>query len=165
MRTSFTLIELVIVIAIIGLLSQSAVLSFSSTLSNFKKATEVQDLMSFIKRGQNYALRAQCNMRLEYDAQTKTLTWIAPKKSKDPYTLLVDDFGPTLSSFTPQSITVDEVSWKFPWLVSAWGEVLEMSNTATGPGVGETSFPYSVALNISDDVSWRLYPYTGFIEF
>jgi len=127
----FTLIELMITVAIIGILAAVAYPSYTNYIRKGKRATAQTALMELASKEQTYLLD-----RRVYTANLTSLGFVAPKEIENDYTFAIDSISDAPLAFTAkatpstalttkgeQVLTVDHLGTKTPSnTVGYWGK-------------------------------------------
>lgn len=130
-QRGFTLIELMITVAIVGILATVAYPSYTHYIRKGKRATAQAALMELASKEQTYLLD-----RRIYTANLTSLGFIAPKEIENDYTFAIDSISDVPLAFqakaTPsaaltakgeKALTVDHLGTKGPAnTIGYWGK-------------------------------------------
>ena len=115
-RRAFTLVELILVAAIIAVISGIAIPRYSASLSNFRARTAARRLVADIALAQSQARASSAKKEIEFTQTGYTIKGIAGLDGKATYSVAFaeDPYHARIKlSFTPESsvLTFDGYGW------------------------------------------------------
>ena len=168
-KKAFSLLELVIVLAILGVLSSTFLPNFSQGLGLVRRGVDSDKLFFFIKRGQDISMNSKLSLALKkndngnlewYYSDTNNFSLSATDYTQpisglfdnDDYTIDISSLDIENSS-TSSTSTFEET---LPWIVAQTGQVVLCNGK---------EYPVdSLSFLISSNNQWELYPITGHIK-
>jgi type IV pilus assembly protein PilE len=134
-RRGFTLIELMITVAVVGLLAAVAYPNYTSYIRKGKRATAQAALMDLAGRQQTYLLDRRTYLAISTDTDLTTLGFAPPSEISTDYTFRCASAACTTTAFTvtatpsaaliakgEQTLSITEAGVKTPVATGYWGK-------------------------------------------